>query len=104
MHGPLAWQRVIGTDAPGNPPFNVRPLTETGNKKVTQQQAVELQDQWNKLGNLPCEHPTQKLGRSEAGYLTGVLYCVQCGFSIDNSPKDPTTSLKNTRAFPRFKT
>ena len=52
---------------------------------LTKEKAEELQAKWKKEGNLPCEHPTQKLGRTDKGYLTGAWYCVDCGHSIDNS-------------------
>jgi len=40
---------------------------------LTKEKAEELQAKWKKEGNLPCEHPTQKLGRTDKGYLTGGL-------------------------------
>jgi hypothetical protein len=57
---------------------------------MTSDRAARLQEQWKRNGNHTCEHEHAQLERTQAGFLTGSYFCLQCGIAIrDFRPPKP---------------
>jgi hypothetical protein len=55
---------------------------------MTRERAARLQEHWKKDGDHRCEHEHLKLERTQAGFLTGSYFCLQCGAAVTNfSPR-----------------